>query len=472
MTPPRPGVGLVCLPGLEEILGEIAPACDLLEIEPQPFWTALPASGGLRFDAAALQPIIDRGLPTLVHSIGCPVGGTEVDAARQFAPLEETLAALSPPWWSEHMSFLAAGSGEARRQLGFLLPPVQSAESVELFAGHIKGLQDRFGLPFAFETGTNYLQPQPEEIPDGAFWGEIADRADCGILFDLHNVWTNARNGRQPVEAVLAALPRERIWEMHVAAGQGYEGYWLDAHSGIPQDALLALAAEVLPRIPALRAILLEIIPGYLAAAEITAEEIVRCLAALRALAETAGDGRSEMAPSPAPVRPTGAAGAAPPRPSAWEEGFADALAGQAETTVAGFPARDPALPIYRDLISVTRKGSLVGVLPQTLRYLWIVLGEDGLERLFREFWSMAPAEAYPLPEAENLAAFLAGRDLPPFLDDLIALELTQARARALGAEQRVAIACHPERLFDYLSDPGTRPLPTRTPVEVRVAPR
>jgi uncharacterized protein len=71
-------------------------------------------------------------------------------------------------------------------------------------------------------------------MPDGVFVGAVAESADCGILLDLHNVFANGVNGRQPVEDFLAQLPLDRVWEIHLAGGFDMEGLWLDAHSRSP----------------------------------------------------------------------------------------------------------------------------------------------------------------------------------------------------------------------------------------------
>lgn len=114
-------------------------------------------------------------------------------------------------------------------------------------------------MPFAVETGVNYLHPRAEELPDGAFVAGVAMAADCGILLDLHNVWTNERNGRQAVDDFVAQIPLERVWEVHLAGGSELEGYWLGSHSGGIPDELHALAARVIPQLPNLRALIFEI---------------------------------------------------------------------------------------------------------------------------------------------------------------------------------------------------------------------
>ena len=79
-------------------------------------------------------------------------------------------------------------------------------------------------LPFLVETGVSYLRPRPGELSDGAYIAGVAERADCGILLDLHNLLTNERNGRQPVSEVLDELPLERVLEVHVAGGSRRAG--------------------------------------------------------------------------------------------------------------------------------------------------------------------------------------------------------------------------------------------------------
>lgn len=86
--------------------------------------------------------------------------------------------------------------------------------------------------------------------------------ADCGLLLDMHNVFTNALNGRQPLDEFLEAAPLDRVWAMHLAGGMELDGFWLDAHSGAIPDALLAICETVVPRLPNLAAIAFEIFPS------------------------------------------------------------------------------------------------------------------------------------------------------------------------------------------------------------------
>ena len=50
----------------------------------------------------------------------------------------------------------------------------------------------------------------------------------------------------------------------HVAGGFELDGYWLDAHSGAMPDAMVALAAEIIPHLPNLKAIVFEMFTSFL----------------------------------------------------------------------------------------------------------------------------------------------------------------------------------------------------------------
>jgi len=56
------------------------------------------------------------------------------------------------------------------------------------------------------------------------FLRQVVERADCEILLDLHNAWTNDRNGRQAISDFLMDIPLERVRELHLAGGVAEQG--------------------------------------------------------------------------------------------------------------------------------------------------------------------------------------------------------------------------------------------------------
>lgn len=124
------------------------------------------------------------------------------DPVEHLALLRRTVRDMRPAWVSEHLSFNRVTGPHGAEQTGFLLPPRQSAAGVRVAAANIDAFRAALNCPVAFETGTNYLRPRDDEMPDGEFFGAVCAGADCGILLDLHNLWCNERNGRAAIADV------------------------------------------------------------------------------------------------------------------------------------------------------------------------------------------------------------------------------------------------------------------------------
>ena len=455
MKLPDLGVGMVQLPGLGPLLGQLTTPLDVVEIEPQAFWSHASEEYSFRTNLDRMEQAVAGRGNVLVHSVGYPIAGCIDGDARQLPALRDTFALLKPAWWSEHASFVWVGTGLERRHLGFLMPPVQSLESVRVIADRIKRIQDLFGLPFAFETGVNYLRPVAGELPDGRFWGEIAVEADCGLLLDLHNVWTNAANGRQPLDALFAELPLDRVWEIHMAGGQSHRGYWLDSHSGLPMPVLVDAAAEVIPRLTNLHAVILEIIPDYIPANDISAGDVSECLWVLRRLWD--GRGRQSSGPRPAPRRPTVSSGSVNlPSMRVWGESLERALDSSNGGPTTLFED-DPGLQIYRDLIATARRGMIVEALPLSLRYLLNALDEDELGALFQRFWSTKAVQPFISDEAVSFSDYVRREVRLPHLAEVLNFELAAHQVAINNEPASVRFTCEPEALFNSISA-GTAP--------------
>lgn len=237
MNLPELGVGLTWFSGLEPALESSAGLIELLEIEPQGFWRRASDGTSLIADMASLRALQSIPLPKL--------GGSRPPLTAEIDLLTQTALQLNAPWSSEHLSLNKVNGASGPRHTSFLLPPRQTTAGVEATARSVRAMSARMPVAMAFETGVNYLRPRPDELPDGPFIGRVAERADCGILLDLHNIWANERNLRQSVTDYLDQIPLDRVWEFHLAGGSDLHDYWLDAHSGAVPAELMELAARV-----------------------------------------------------------------------------------------------------------------------------------------------------------------------------------------------------------------------------------
>ena len=446
MQLPDVGVGVVYDSVLRPLAAASSSLIDVLEIEPQTRWRPLCGNRIDTADGTLVEELRDLPQAHLVHSVGAPVGGSHFAEIRQMELLAQTVSVLESPWASEHLAFDRVG-GDRPFHAGFFLPPCQNLAGVRVAVRNIQELRKRLSVPLAVETGVNYLRPRPDEIADGDFVAMIAEEADCGLLLDLHNVWTNARNGRQPVDEFLAAIPRERVWEVHLAGGRELDGYWLDAHSDVVPTELMSIARAVVPALPELHAIVFEILPQYVIG--VTLNRIERQLAAMHELWEL-----RRPTVSVVPVRPTAPLTLNSVTPELWELTLASLVIGDTcEGALASGFGCDPGSALLRTLAAEARASAIVSTLPFTLRMLMMSVGPSVTRDLIGAFRATHTPELFAANEALAFIDFLRCRALDAeHLDAVVAFEAAVIRATIDRRRTTVHFSCNPEALFAALA--------------------
>jgi uncharacterized protein (UPF0276 family) len=458
------GVGLVIGRVLDPWLDRFHPDLTVVEIEPQTLWEKVSNNGewAYRPNQALVDRIAASPLPKLMHGIGQPVGGTVPDPVEHMGLLKSTADQLDPAWVSEHLSFNRVAATEGVVEAGFLLPPRQDQASVRVAARNVAQYGTALGRPVAFETGVNYLRPRTDEMLDGEFWRAVADGGDSGILLDLHNLWCNEINGRQRVLDVIGQLPLERIWEIHLAGGMSMSGYWLDAHSGRIPEPLIELAAQVIPRLPNLGALIFELLPEYFDAVGV--DGVNAQLAALSTLwklrspatGPTAASGRRIDEPTPGDLAAV----------QGWETSLYRTIAGSDSSEDHDQRlADDPGIGVYHELVLDFRRGGLARTLRYTMTMLLLGLGAQGTYELLGCFFSDCPAQTYRAVEADNFARFLRQRtDLlgrVQYLSEVLDFEHALVRATVFGENSQIEWTADPTAILQALE---RRQLPSALP--------
>jgi uncharacterized protein (UPF0276 family) len=425
LEPRELGIGLVWWPAVDELCHVREGLVDVIEVEPESFWA--PRSDGFGCIPRGLLDHLPQ--PKLLHGVGAPLGGTCPPPQGHTASFVEDVLALRPEYVSEHLSInhFRPSAGRDALFAGFLLPPLQSADGVAVAADNVRRRRTALGdIPLAIETPVSYLPNVPGEWPDGEFMAAVAEQADCGILLDLHNVWCNARNGRQAVAAYCDALPLERIWEIHVAGGEYLGSFYLDAHSGVAAGELLGFTASLVKRLPQLRAITFEVMPDRVVQSGL--HPLAQQLKDLRDIWNTRGTEcrrRSLVTHSPTSEGPALS-------PEAWESLLGAAVSELPEPALTPAMAEwrrkaAPALELYRKLVREARASALVLAAPRCMRLMLRTHGGGGTRRILAEFWRESPPGYTTSDEAKAFMRFL-GRNHAnlPGLVEAMALDWEQ----------------------------------------------
>lgn len=438
---PALGVGMTYFPGLESLLETGGDLLDFIEIEPETLWVNGPAGETLR-QRSTHAWLKQQTRPIVLHGVGTAIGGSAPLCMSHARELKRDVQQLSPAWVSEHLAFDRYQVGTHWQQAGFFLPPLQTESSIQIAAEQLQQRRE-LGLPVAFETGVNYLQPQLGEMPDGEYWAALAEQADVGILLDLHNLWTNERNGRCKVSDVLKELPLHRVVELHVAGGEARDGYWLDAHTCLAPEPVLEIARELAPELPALRGINLELVSEGVLVNKISVRNILDQLEDLQEIwlrREPAASTRS-TASNPIPAESGTGRHSDLPEPEAWEQLLGRAIHNRPlEPSPASTRLEaDPGVPVYQELINAARRGQLVAALPLTFRELFARGGQIAEQRAAEYLRESLPTST-AIDEAQAFIAYAEERgweltaELARF--ELLELEVQQSgEARTLDAQ-------------------------------------
>jgi uncharacterized protein len=483
--PPRLGPGAIYLRSLDSLFRSHADLIQVAEVEPQSLWTKPTAPGALpRGSPGELRYLQSLPQTFLTHGVGCPIGGTICDQQRQVPQFRVWTEELNAPWTSEHLSIFHVCGARGPQPCGFLMPPVQTEAGVLLAAENIRRRAAALVTPFAFETGVNYFTPRPAEMPDGDFFAAVAEAADCGILLDLTNLWANQKNGRATIHDVLARLPLERVWEVHLAGLEFAHGHWLDAHSNGIDDELVEMAAAIIPDLPNLGAIIFEIAPDRLE--RFGSKEFLLQMDKLNRL-WSATRPASHREP---PVRPPLSVLPAPEKVApAWEEWVPEeweAIIANRMLPVADRPSNnivradlaasdDRAFALYAELAASFRRGAVAELLENTTRLLLIGIGEAKLRALMDRYVTATAPAAFPTDEALNFRRFLAANALPvPGLEDLSKFESALIAAAADGDPIQVELSNNIEALLAAIATgrlPGPETQRPGTVLEIAVDP-
>jgi uncharacterized protein (UPF0276 family) len=213
----------------------------------------------------------DRGVAVVPHGVRLSLGGAEpLDRAR-VTHLAGCAAAVGAPLVSEHIAFVRAGGREA----GHLLPLPRSRAALDVLTGHVRTMQAELDVPLALEPIAALFDWADDEYTEGEFLTELLDRTGALLLLDVANVYANAVNRGTDPEALLDAIPLDRVAYVHVAGGAEHPadpGVYHDTHTDPVPSAVLALLERLCERLDDAPAVMLERDGRYPPAAQLHAE--------------------------------------------------------------------------------------------------------------------------------------------------------------------------------------------------------
>lgn len=195
---------------------------------------------------------LSADMPSYVHGLGLSLGTPgplDRETLEQFARVVEF---AQPEWISEHVSFTRTDEVD----LGHLNPILPSAENVNVVADHAAEVSSRCGRPIVLENITSYLRLDGD-LSETEFLNRVCERAECGLLLDVTNLFINSKNHGFDARKWLYEIDLKYIVQLHVVGYTVENGRWHDYHCEPLQEELCDLVRDVVAYAP-VRSIILE----------------------------------------------------------------------------------------------------------------------------------------------------------------------------------------------------------------------
>jgi uncharacterized protein len=170
-----------------------------------------------------------RGLaPVVLHGVSLSLGSTDPLDEPYLTALRALITRCEPAWISDHLCWSSVGGHYAHD----LLPLPYTEEALAHVVRRVVAVQERLGRRILVENVSSYLTYAHSTLSEWEFLGALAERADCGLLLDVNNVYVSAANHGFDAGAYLAGLPADRVGQIHLAGHTDLGAYLFDTHDG------------------------------------------------------------------------------------------------------------------------------------------------------------------------------------------------------------------------------------------------
>jgi uncharacterized protein (UPF0276 family) len=164
--------------------------------------------------------------PIVMHGVSLSAGSPDPLNEDYVKALKALADFINPPWLSDHVCW----TGVHGRNTHDLLPVAYNNASLEHMADRVKQVQDRLGRVMLMENPSSYVEFNESTMPEWEFMAQLSEKADCGLLLDINNIYVSAFNHGFDARRYIDAMPASRIMQIHLAGHSHCGTHIIDTH--------------------------------------------------------------------------------------------------------------------------------------------------------------------------------------------------------------------------------------------------
>ncbi len=190
--------------------------------------------------------------PVSLHGVGLSLGSAAGIDAWHLDRLEALVREIQPVRVSDHACFARAGQG-AVRHANDLLPVGFTPAALAIMVRNVEVVQERLQRTILVENLSAYVGFADDSLHEADFLGELCRRSGCGLILDVNNLMVNAVNAGAPDPvaqccSVIDSLPRESVFEIHLAGYADAQDCAIDDHGSLVRPAVWQVYRHALKR--------------------------------------------------------------------------------------------------------------------------------------------------------------------------------------------------------------------------------
>jgi uncharacterized protein (UPF0276 family) len=213
------------------------PAVDWFEVISENFMVA---GGNPR---RVLRQVRER-YPVVLHGVSMSLGSVDPLDPKYLDELAALADEIEPAWISDHLCWSSVGGHFSHD----LLPLPYTEEALAHVVERVLRVQDRLKRQVLVENVSSYVTFTQSTLTEWQFLAELCQRADCGLLLDVNNVFVSAYNHGFDARTFIDAIPVGRVGQIHLAGHSDYGTHLLDTHDHAVCDGVWELYKRAVRR--------------------------------------------------------------------------------------------------------------------------------------------------------------------------------------------------------------------------------
>ncbi len=198
-----------------------------------------------RLEWSALETLMAQ-VPVVFHGVSLGLASAYPIEARRLKVIKQTLLKIQGlnggrkalkdsfdlqsqskgPQWSEHLAFVRAGEIE----IGHLAAPPKNEVTLKCTLENLKKIEKLVGSKPLIENVASLVKPPFSNRSDLDWTQEVARESGCGLLLDLHNLYTNQLNynlgnAKAKDEFDIAEVDWTLVKQIHLSGGRWVENF-------------------------------------------------------------------------------------------------------------------------------------------------------------------------------------------------------------------------------------------------------